>query len=244
MSLRRLAILPALGLALATVNVACQKKSEPPKDDMTPTQRPMGVPAGGERPSMEQVSMVQPVTIREQAQGQNLELNDPLPTVYLFTNRTQLEAAGGDELLDEMKVNFKRHSLVLAYLGEQTSGGYWARIDRVYSVGDVLHADVTVNRPGDDQMSTMALTHPYAAAVIDKADASTVTPHWKQVAGQAMEGSGGGMQEEGMDEVKGGGGDAADAADGDAAARAAGGPGGGSPAGSGGPGGGGGGCAG
>ncbi len=94
-----------------------------------------------------------------------------LPGVRLIKSEEQLRALGSDELL-AIAVDFDDSDLVVVSMGEQPTGGYWCDVTAVQQVGNTLWVQATVNRPGEDEVVTQALTYPYCAAVIEKTAAT------------------------------------------------------------------------
>jgi len=79
-----------------------------------------------------------------------------------------------EQLLDWLAVDFAKQAIVFWSMGEKPSGGYGGTIESVREVGSVLHVTVRVHAPGPDDMVTMALTCPFAAAVIPQTQAREV----------------------------------------------------------------------
>lgn len=57
-------------------------------------------------------------------------------------------------------VDFSRHEVILAALGERNSGGYDIRISRLAMSSDFLYVELTSTRPGPHCGTTAALTQP------------------------------------------------------------------------------------
>ena len=124
---------------------------------------------------------VQPVSIVEQVLGDDPALDTA--AVRLIDSQQQLDDLGVTRL-NQLNINFARHQLVIASLGEQPTGGYWAHIDAVQRVGDVLYVEGRANRPGPDDAVTQAITHPFAAAVIERTGARTLRSDVDSVQGR------------------------------------------------------------
>lgn len=96
--------------------------------------------------------------------------NDPglkQPTVLLVNAVEELESLGSFELAKQ-EIDFDHHSLVLLTLGENPTGGYWARITGLQQEGRLLYVQALANRPGEDQAVKQELSFPYDAVVIPK----------------------------------------------------------------------------
>jgi len=101
---------------------------------------------------------------------------DPALTDYSLTliNSSEQQASLGAPEVNLVDVDFATQSLVVLAMGEQPIGGYWVAITGVHQQGDTLYVQATVNRPGEGDMVTQAMTYPFCAAVIDKTQASTL----------------------------------------------------------------------
>ncbi len=122
-----------------------------------------------------------PVTVLRQSMG-----NDPaliFPAVMLIQSQAELDALKGRELAAG-KVDFSKESLVVIALGEQATGGYWAKVTAVQAAGSQLFVQGIANRPGKDEVTTQAKTYPFAAAVIAKTSATSVRSDVQSVVGQ------------------------------------------------------------
>lgn len=58
-------------------------------------------------------------------------------------------------------VDFGHRSVIVLFMGQQTSGGHAVTAASVVGVGDVLQVTVRLRVPGAGCMTTMALTSPY-----------------------------------------------------------------------------------
>ena len=154
----------ALPLALAAfLLIGCQNGAAPQQA------------AGPDRQTAE------PVTVIEQILGDDDALT--IGGVMLVDRQSQLDELGVTRL-DQLNIDFDRHQLVILSLGECPTGGYWGHIDGVQRVGDVLYVQARVNKPGDDQAVTQAITHPFAAAVVERTNARTAYSDPEQVHGE------------------------------------------------------------
>ena len=125
----------------------------------------------------------EPVTILDAQRGDDPALE--VGMVKLFKSWDELESMGAVSLA-ELTVDFAQADVVLFALGVQPTGGYWADITGVQKVGEVLYVQCTVNAPGEDQMVTQAITHPYCVATITKTTATTVLSDPEEVRGKPM----------------------------------------------------------
>ncbi len=103
------------------------------------------------------------------------------PTLRHITSAEQFKALG---LADAKPANFKTQDMILVGLGEQPTGGYWVHITQVFRVGDEIVVQATVNRPGEGDMTTQALTQPYCIATTAKLGKVTLSSDFTSVAGQ------------------------------------------------------------
>ena len=130
---------------------------------------PHGAAAGG------------PVTIEGLYEGPISGVDQP--GVSLITSTEQLQSLQSATLA-AIPVDFSKQALVVLALGEQPTGGYWARITGVRVDGNALVVRGLANRPAPDAMVTQALTTPYCAAVISPPGAATVRSEIESVVGQ------------------------------------------------------------
>ena len=110
-------------------------------------------------------NQIQYVQILEQETGSNESLNETM--VELIDSEQERSALGVDIPLAE-QVNWNQQSLIVLAMGEQNTGGHWARITGVQRVGEELWVQGVVNQPAPDAMVTQQITYPYAAAIIPK----------------------------------------------------------------------------
>lgn len=130
------------------------------------------------------VTVSEPVEIIAQAQGNDAAL--ARGTVRLIDSADQLPALGLGGLPELGDVDFDQQDVVIFALGEQPTGGYWVHITGVQLVSNVLYVQATVNRPGEEDTVTQAVTYPYAAAVIAKTGASRALSDPTEVVGQPL----------------------------------------------------------
>lgn len=110
---------------------------------------------------------IEAVPILEQAQGEDDALSEP--RIDLIRSEDELAALGADIPLAE-GLDFGEQSLVVFALGEQPTGGYWARITGAQLVDRTLWVQAVANAPGEEAMTTQQLTYPYAAAIVPRID--------------------------------------------------------------------------
>ena len=65
-------------------------------------------------------------------------------------------------------VDFEKHTLIAAFAGLQSNGGYRILIDKVAAVGNKLAVDVVIEAPGQNCFVTLAMTQPYQIVQIAK----------------------------------------------------------------------------
>lgn len=127
----------------------------------------------------------EPVAIIDQMHGNDPALDQPARVVRLIQDRPGLDRLEADSLA-ELDVNFSDHDVILVTLGEQPSGGYWAHVTGVQKVGNVLYVEGMVNRPGEDEAATQALTQPYTVVIVPKTGASHALSDLDEVTGETM----------------------------------------------------------
>lgn len=108
-----------------------------------------------------------------------------LPGVVLVKNAQQLQNMGSTEL-SKLDVSFDKESLVVLALGEQKTGGYWARITGIQITGSTLWVQGIANRPAEGAVVTQAITYPYAVAVIAKSNADKVMSEIESTTGAPL----------------------------------------------------------
>jgi hypothetical protein len=137
------------------------------------------------QPTRTQPGQPQPLAIVRQLHGSDSGLADM--TVALVNSQQDLATLGSTQLVNE-PIDFGSHSLVVVALGERPTGGYWAQIEGVQVAGNTLYVQAVANRPGSDEMTTQALTHPYAAAVVPKTRATMLRSEVRSVQGEPAPG--------------------------------------------------------
>jgi hypothetical protein len=116
----------------------------------------------------------EPVAILNQHQGSEAALAGP--DVFVVNSQEQLQALGCEDLIDK-GIDFSRRSLVIVALGERPTGGHTVLINGVQLQNSDLYVQGVATEPSPDATVTQALTHPYAAAEVDKIDATGLTIH-------------------------------------------------------------------
>lgn len=106
-----------------------------------------------------------PLVIRAQHTGQQSGVEERM--IKLITSQSELDALGSEEL-SKLKVDFQSRSLVVATMGQRSTGGFWVWIDGVQKRGGRLYVQGRENRPAMDEMTTQVITTPYAAVEIDR----------------------------------------------------------------------------
>jgi hypothetical protein len=103
--------------------------------------------------------------------------------VMLITSPEQLIMLNSATLA-ALNIDFNERSLVLLALGQQTTGGYWARITNITQYGDTLVVDGLANRPEPGAIVPQVITTPYCVAVTPVIDAARVRQQITSVTGQ------------------------------------------------------------
>jgi hypothetical protein len=109
------------------------------------------------------------VPFRDHAESANCEWQGP-PRVIVA-----LDAAAQAELEDlvEMAPPDGR-VLVGAFQGQQMTGGYAIRIERLLRTGDVLRVEARLQSPAPESIVTQALTSPVHVVAVERTDVSGV----------------------------------------------------------------------
>jgi hypothetical protein len=115
----------------------------------------------GKSPTLSGVTGTQPVPILAQKSGSD---------AAFATAQEYLINAAGDTKADltDLNANFDTQSVVVIALGEVPTGGHEVEITGVQKKGDTLYVQFKVKQPGPDAVTTQAISHPYAAALIPK----------------------------------------------------------------------------
>jgi len=130
------------------------------------------------------LALAQPVSFSDGITGSD-DASLAQPGVYLITSQAQLNAVASAGLIPGEPVDFKANDVVLLSGGEKPTGGYWVRITSISQVGDELFVSGIANKPGDDAITTQALTYPYHAVLIEKTSAKIAVPEITSVTGQS-----------------------------------------------------------
>jgi hypothetical protein len=123
-----------------------------------------------------------PLPIEGHYSGNSPALTEP--GAWLINSDEQLANLGAQGLTGGDAVDFDTQSLLVVAMGQQPTGGHWAHITAVQAKGEYLFFQGILNRPGADDVVTQALTHPYAAAVLPKVNATRVRNEMEEVEGQ------------------------------------------------------------
>ncbi len=129
------------------------------------------------------VTAASTLSIQQQITGQSMALK--LPNVFLINSEEQINGTRSRQL-KQLNVDFNTQSVVLIALGEQKTGGYWVKITGIQpgDNGDA-YVQATVNKPAKGDMTTQALTYPFAAIVTGKITGNVI-PEIESVEGQPM----------------------------------------------------------
>lgn len=110
-----------------------------------------------------QRTLVDAVPILRQVTGNEPALTTP--QTLLIDSRSKLEALGAPALT-AMEVDFVKEGLLVVSLGERPTGGYRVEVTGVRRLERTLILQITARRPGLNEGVTLAMTYPFAAAVI------------------------------------------------------------------------------
>lgn len=130
------------------------------------------------------VALAQPVAFGDGVSGSD-KAALAATGLYLIKSQDQLEDLGVADLIPGTPVDFAAKDIVLLCGGEKPTGGYWVRIDAISQVGNELFVSGRANKPGEDAVTTQALTYPYHAVLIDKTSANIALPEITSVTGQS-----------------------------------------------------------
>jgi uncharacterized protein (DUF885 family) len=98
------------------------------------------------------------------------------------TWRRAWEQIGGGRPLPE--VNFNARSVVVAYQGQQRTGGYSVAVEEIRRDGTVLAVRVNERRPASEDITTQVITSPFVAVSIPRAVAGASVRFADALAGQ------------------------------------------------------------
>jgi hypothetical protein len=101
----------------------------------------------------------------------------------IIRTQAELEALESEELSDAKVFWDRGQAVLLATLGEQSTGGYAISIRSAQLIDGELYVQGTVRIPGEDEIVTQAVTYPYAAALIPAVDAEVIRPEMDTVRG-------------------------------------------------------------
>lgn len=128
-----------------------------------------GQPAPAKKKPEAKLILAQPVEIVDSTTGDSKALKN-LVGVMLIKSKQQYDKLGDDTIAPG--IDFEKHDLVIAALGEQPTGGYSITIDALQLEGDKLVVVGKASAPAADASTIQALTYPYAAAVIENTTAT------------------------------------------------------------------------
>ena len=130
-----------------------------------------GCQSGGEGGPSEAApsALASPVEIVEGMTGDSEALAGVVG-VRLIKTQEQFDALGDPRIYPSL--DFEEFDLVIASLGQRNTGGYAVEITALQQEGATLVVVGHATVPGEDAVTTQAITHPYAAAVIANTDAT------------------------------------------------------------------------
>ncbi|MEQ9454960.1 MAG: protease complex subunit PrcB family protein [Phycisphaeraceae bacterium] len=109
--------------------------------------------------------LARPIGIVDGTAGESEAFPDP--GVLLINHPADLPGYNTSPLAN-LDVNFDNQSIIVLALGQQPTGGYWASIDALQLEGADLVVQGRANRPGDGQMVSQVISHPFSAVVVPK----------------------------------------------------------------------------
>ncbi len=125
-----------------------------------------------------------PVAIESRLTGEQSGIM--APTVQVINSTSELQALGSPAL-SAANIDFANNSLIVLALGEQTSGGYWAKITSVQRMGNIVVVHGVANAPAADAVTTSVMTTPFDAVVVPALGPVTLQTEIASVTGMAAE---------------------------------------------------------
>jgi hypothetical protein len=112
------------------------------------------------------------------AQGQQAAVRVPIQTA-VTEQETWIDAwaaltANQSPAPERPEVSFADSTVVIIGLGERPTGGYSVSIARVVYSSSQATVEVEVERPGEEEMVTQALTTPYVIARLEGSDLEVI----------------------------------------------------------------------
>ena len=118
--------------------------------------------------------LAQPVAIGERVNGDSAALKE-LGTYHIET-QAEYDALGDADIFPG-GLDFGEFDLVIVALGERATGGYAVNIESIQLAGGELAVTGKASAPGEDAITTQALTYPYSAVTIPNTKAESVVPY-------------------------------------------------------------------
>ena len=81
-------------------------------------------------------------------------------------NKVQMHIDGKTVPKPPPEVDFEQEMVLVATLGQRSTGGYSIRFTEIRREGDVVTATLQISSPGPDDLVTQALTSPFAVIAI------------------------------------------------------------------------------
>lgn len=130
--------------------------------------KPQPVPEQPATPEAPAVVLAEPVKIIDYKQGDSQAFQDL--GVMLIKTQAEYDKLGDADIFPG--IDFDKHDLVIATLGQRNTGGYTIQITALQLQGEALFVVGKATAPGPDDIVTQALTYPYYAVVIDNTTAT------------------------------------------------------------------------
>ncbi len=101
--------------------------------------------------------------------GQNAAVTDTTVVIFRDSLSWAAEAGRFPSIEDYKPVDFDQSMIVVVGLPRST-GGYSIEVESVDKIGDEIMVSFIVNEPGSDCLAVAALTYPFQAVAVRKAD--------------------------------------------------------------------------
>jgi hypothetical protein len=89
---------------------------------------------------------------------------------YLIQNNQEYRNLFGED----SEIDFEKHTLIIAFMGEKLSGGYSNQIAHIEETEKSIKIRIMEISPGKNCMVTMAITYPQSAVLIEKTDKTLI----------------------------------------------------------------------
>jgi hypothetical protein len=89
---------------------------------------------------------------------------------YLIQNNQEYRNLFGED----SEIDFEKHTLIVAFMGEKLSGGYLNQIAHIEETEKSIKIRIMEISPGKNCMVTMAITYPQSAVLMEKTDKTLI----------------------------------------------------------------------